>query len=390
MPSETRLPRLVYILGWISLFMDLSTEAMHSILPAFMVGVLGLSASEMGLVQGLGELTATLLQRLSGQLSDRWKNRRDLILLGYSLSALSKPLFACATGLGGLLFAQMSDRTGKGLRGAPRNAMLAAHVPAAQRGAAFGLRQGMDTVGALLGPVLMMLMLTQHLSVRLALGLCVIPALLCVLLIRVALPADPRPSPTVAPARPAAVASSPAFRRLLLITAGLSLARFSESFLILDLHDQGLALAHLPWLMVVMNGVYALLALPAGRLSDRWPRQRVLAASVLVLLCTELLLATSSSRAVLWLAAALWGVHLALSQGVLQALVADHSPAGQQGRAFGRYALVQGGALLLGNLALGELIDHAGWSLAMFSAALWAALTLLLIQRSSHLMQAPT
>ncbi len=389
MPPATRLPRLVYILGWISLFMDLSTEAMYSILPAFMAGVLGLSASEIGWVLGLGELTATSLQRLSGHLSDRWKNRRDLILIGYGLSALSKPLFALATGLGGILFAQISDRCGKGLRGAPRNAMLAAHVPPAQRGAAFGLRQGMDTIGALLGPLLMMLMLTEHLSVRLALGLCVLPALICVLLIRSALPADPLPRPVAAPARAPATPTRTAFRMLLLITAGLSLARFSESFLILDLHDQGLGLAHLPWLMVLMNGVYAVLALPAGRLSDRWPRRHLLAASVLVLLFAELLLAICHGRQVLWLAGALWGLHLALSQGVLQALVADHSPVDQQGRAFGSYALVQGGSLLLGNLLLGELIDHVGWSLAMFSAAFWAALTLLLILRYAHLMTPP-
>ncbi len=383
MPASAPLPRLVLTLGWISLFMDLSTEAINSILPAFMAGLLGLGASEIGLIQGLGELGSTVLQDFSGRLSDRLQRRRGLILLGYSLSALSKPLFALAHGLGGLLLAQVSDRSGKGLRDAPRNALLAAHILPQQRGAAFGLRQAMDTLGALLGPLSMMLMLSAlHLPMRLAMLVCFLPALMCVVLIIAALPQDPARQA----ARPAAPVAAPwaresGFQQLLFIAGALSLARFNEGFLILDLHDEGIRDAHLPWLMIIMNSVYALLALPAGKLSDRWPRPYLLAAAVALLLLATSLMAVHQGPFIVFIAGALWGAHLALSQGVMSALIADHSPEAHRAQAFGRYALVSGVALLIGNVLLGALIDHLGWGWAMLWAAIWSALSLLLILR---------
>ncbi len=388
-PARTRLPAAIWVLGFVSLLMDISSEMIHSLLPLFMVGTLGASALVVGLVEGLAEATALVVKVFSGVLSDWWGRRKGLAVAGYALGALSKPLFALAPGMGLVLTARLLDRVGKGIRGAPRDALVADIAPPAMRGAAFGLRQSLDTVGAFLGPLLAVgLMLLWANDFRAVFWVAVVPGLLAVAL----LVAGVRE-----PDRPAGQRRSNPIRRENLrrlgrgywwvvgVGAVFTLARFSEAFLVLRAEQSGVPLALVPLVMVAMNLVYAASAYPFGRLADRMDHRRLLALGLVVLIAADLVLASGTQWWTLLAGVALWGVHMGMTQGLLATMVADTAPADLRGTAFGFFNLVSGGALLLASVVAGLLWDRLGASFTFHAGAVFSALALggLLLQRGA-------
>lgn len=362
--------------------MDVSSEMIHSLLPVFLVGVLGAGAAVLGLVEGLGEVTASVSKLGSGWLSDRLGRRKTLTTAGYALSALSKPLFALAASPAWILVARTSDRIGKGIRGAPRDALIGDLAPADLRGAAFGLRQSLDTVGAFVGPLLALaLMLSFDGNFRLVFWLALVPGLIAVAILVFAVhePAQPQP----ARAARAVVdwrsltALGPAFWGVVGVGAVLTLARVSEAFLVLRAEGAGLPTALVPLTLIVMNAVYAGSAYPLGALSDRVDRWALLAAAFLVLLAADLVLASARELSAVMLGVALWGLHLGASQGLLATLVADAAPASVRGTAFGLFHLVTGVALLLASVVAGILWDAFGPAASFLASAAFTALGLL-------------
>ena len=359
-----RIPGAIWVLGFVSLLMDISSEMIHSLLPLFMVGSLGLSATAVGLIEGAAEATALIVKIFSGALSDHWGRRKPLALLGYGLGALSKPLFALAPGAGVVITARLSDRIGKGLRGAPRDALVADLAPPSLRGAAFGLRQSLDTVGAFLGPLLAAaLMLLWAGDFRAVFWVACLPALACVLLLALGV-REPAPAVAERRANPLSRAQlrqlGPAFWWVACLGALFTLARFSEAFLVLRAQQQGVPLAIVPLVMVAMNVVYAACAYPFGKLADRLPATQLLAASLLVLLAAQALLGWAQGWPWVLAGVALWGVHLGLSQGLLATLVAEVAPAGLRGTAYGFFNLFCGLAMLLSGGLAGWLWDGLG------------------------------
>lgn len=358
--AGVRLPRSIWALGFVSLFMDISSEMVHSLLPVFLVTVLGASAVTVGLIEGIGEATASISKLFSGWLSDRLGKRKALTVIGYSLGALSKPLFAVAPSASWVLFARFSDRIGKGIRGAPRDALVGDLAPPGLRGAAYGLRQSLDTVGAFAGPLLAMaLMALFSDDFRVVFWIAVVPGLAAVVILVFAV-REP------AHARPLAAARSPIHWRelgrlgslfwgVVAVGAVLTLARFSEAFLILRAESAGLPATLVPLVLVVMNVVYAASAYPMGALSDRLDRRLVLAAGFVVLILSDVVLAFAPGIWIVMIGVGLWGLHMGMTQGLLAALVADTVPAALRGTAFGLFNLASGIALLLANLIAGSL-----------------------------------
>ncbi len=380
-PAHGKLPAAIWVLGFVSLLMDISSEMIHSLLPLFMVGTLGASALVLGLVEGLAEATALVVKVFSGVLSDWWGKRKGLAVAGYALGALTKPLFALAPGMGLVLTARLLDRVGKGIRGAPRDALVADLAPPAMRGAAFGLRQSLDTVGAFLGPLLAVgLMLLWSNDFRAVFWVAVVPGLLAVAL----LVAGVRE-----PERPAGQRRSNPIRRENLrrldhgywwvvgVGAVFTLARFREAFLVLRAEQSGVPLALVPLVMVAMNGVYAASAYPFGRLADRMDHRTLLALGLAVLIAADLVLASGTHWATLLAGVALWGVHMGLTQGLLATMVADTAPADLRGTAFGFFNLVSGVALLLASVVAGLLWDRLGAAFTFYAGAGFSALGLL-------------
>ncbi|MFN9726544.1 MFS transporter [Acidovorax sp.] len=379
-PAPRRLPGSIWALGFVSLLMDVSSEMIHSLLPVFMVATLGVSMVTVGLIEGAAEATALIIKVFSGTLSDWWGRRKPLAVLGYGLGALSKPLFALATTAGWLLTARLMDRVGKGIRGAPRDALVADIAPPEQRGAAFGLRQSLDTVGAFLGPVLAIaLMLLWANDFRAVFWVAVIPAVLCVVLLVVGV-REPERAPGTHRTNPIRREN---LRRLgggywwvVALGATFTLARFSEAFLVLRLQQDGLALAWTPLVLIIMNAVYAAGAYPLGKLSDRVSHHRLLAAGLVVLIAADALLAWRGHGLVAWAGVALWGLHMAMTQGLLAAMIAHRAPADLRGTAFGMFNLVSGIALLLASGMAGLLWDQLGPSAAFFAGMGFGALAL--------------
>jgi MFS family permease len=389
MTSRPALPRSVVALGFVSLAMDLSSEMIHALLPLFMIGTLGLSVAAVGLIDGIAESTASITKVFSGWLSDRLGRRKPLILLGYGLAACSKPLFPLAAGAFPILAARFADRIGKGIRGAPRDALIADVTPGAIRGRAFGLRQSMDTAGAFAGPLLAIgLMLLLSNDIRSVFWIAVIPAAIAVLILLFAVeePAAAPDGPTRAPVRLADL------KRLdraywAVVGTGLlfTLARFSEAFLILKASDEGLPLWLAPAVLVVMNLVYSLAAYPAGIASDRIGTRGLLLASLAVLAAADLLLALIPGLAAAFAAIALWGLHMGLSQGLLSRLVADRSPEALRGSAFGLFNLASGIAMLAASVTAGLLWDGFGPAATFLAGAGFAAaaaIALLMVDRT--------
>lgn len=387
------LPRSVWALGLVSLLMDVSSEMIHSLLPLFLVTALGASALSVGIIEGVADATSSIVKLFSGTLSDRIGRRKPLALLGYGMAALTKPLFPLASSVSMVLAARFIDRIGKGIRGAPRDALIADLTPPEQRGAAYGLRQALDTVGAVLGPLAAMaLMALSSDDVRLVFWAAVVPALVCVAVLALGVrePPDIPKAHTGPPVwtRAGLAGLGRPFWLLVAVAVVMTLARFSEAFLLLRAQDAGLALALVPAVMVAMNVAYALTAYPVGALSDRIGRHGLLLAGFAVLTLSELALALADGPRLVFVGAALWGVHMGMTQGLLSALVADGAPADRRGTAFGVFNLAIGVALLAASVLAGALWSAVGpaatfWAGVGFSTA--ALLGLLLVRRGLHL-----
>ena len=383
MTHRPRIPAAVWALGFVSLLMDVSSELVHSLLPVFLVTALGASAFVVGLIEGFAEATALIVKVFSGALSDYWGRRKPLAVLGYSLGALSKPLFALATGSGLVLAARLIDRVGKGIRGAPRDALVADVTPPPVRGAAFGLRQALDTVGAFLGPLLAMgLMLAWANDFRAVFWVAIVPGFLAValLLFGVHEPERDRLARPVNPVQRAQLRRLPAaYWRVVGFGALFMLARFSEAFLVLRAQQGGLPIAFAPLVLIGMNAVYALAAYPFGRLSDRLPHRRLLVLGILTLVAADLCLAYSSDWAWVWAGISLWGLHLGMTQGLLARLVADTAPADLRGTAYGFFNLMGGLALLVASVLAGVLWDRLGAATTFLAGAGLSMLAILAV-----------
>jgi len=360
--------------------MDVSSEIIHSLLPVFMVTALGASALTVGLIEGAAEATALIVKVFSGVLSDYWGKRKPLALLGYGLGALSKPLFALASSAGLVLAARLIDRVGKGIRGAPRDALVADITPPEVRGAAFGLRQSLDTVGAFLGPLLAMgLMLLWANDFRAVFWVAILPGFLAVALLFFGVQEPERPPGHVAvnPIRRENLRRlSGAYWWVVAIGAAFTLARFSEAFLILRAQQGGLPIALTPLVLVGMNVVYALAAYPCGRLADGMSHGRLLAIGLVVLIAADMLLAYSNRWTWVWAGISLWGLHLGITQGLLATMVADTAPADLRGTAYGFFNLVSGVALLCASVLAGLLWDSFGAAQTFVAGAVFSALAL--------------
>ncbi|MEZ5887255.1 MAG: MFS transporter [Paracoccaceae bacterium] len=381
-----RLPVGVVALGFVSLFMDISSEMIHALLPLFLTGTLGATALAVGLIEGAGEGLAQVVKVFSGAWSDRIGRRKPLLMAGYGLAMLTKPFFALATGAGVVLGARLADRLGKGIRGAPRDALVADLVPPERRGEAYGLRQSMDTVGAFVGPLLAIgLMWLWQGDIRRVFWVAAVPALVAVAVLWVFVREPARPLvPMAAPPRFGRAqlrALGPAFFHVTLFGAALALARISEAFLILKASDAGLAALWAPAIFVVLNLVYGATAWPVGILSDRIGASGLLRLSILTLAAAHGLFALGGGLVAVFLGVALWGLHMGLSQGLLAALVARSAPAELRGTAFGLFNLVGGFATLLANAMAGAFWVEAGPVATFAVAGAGALLALLLAPR---------
>jgi MFS family permease len=376
------IPRTVWALGFVSLFMDVSSEMIHGLLPLFLTAGLGASVATVGLIDGIAEATASISKIFSGWVSDRIGRRKPLILLGYGLAALTKPLFPLAGSAATVLGARFADRIGKGLRGAPRDALIADVTPAALRGRAFGLRQAMDTAGAFAGPLIAVgLMLLLAGDMRAVFWFATIPAALAVLCVLAGVDDAPAaPEQTRAPIR---LADLRALGRPFWAVTGIglvfTLARFSEAFLVLRAAGEGLPLAYAPLVLVAMSLVYSLGAYPAGVLADRGRTRDLLAWGLAVLIAADALLAWGRGLVAVFAGIALWGAHMALTQGLLGKLVADAAPDRLRGSAFGLFYLVTGVAMLAASVVAGLLWDRLGPAATFLAGGGFAALALLLL-----------
>jgi len=381
--ARPAIPRGIWVLGFVSMLMDISSEMVHSLLPMFLVGSLGVSVLVVGLIEGLAEATALIVKVFSGSLSDYLGKRKGLAVLGYALGALSKPLFALSSGAGLVITARLIDRVGKGIRGAPRDALVADIAPPEVRGAAFGLRQSLDTVGAFTGPLLAVgLMLLWANDFRAVFWVAVIPGLLSVLLLMVGVTEPERHAnaPRTNPINRANMRRlSAAYWWVVGIGAVFTLARFSEAFLVLRAQQLGVAMAWVPLVMVAMNLVYAASAYPFGWLSDRVSHSRLLVAGLLVLILADAVLAVSTDWVSLLIGVALWGVHMGMTQGLLATMVADTAPADLRGTAFGLFNLVSGVAMLVASVVAGWLWETQGASFTFVGGAIFAVMALLFL-----------
>lgn len=383
---DRRLPVAIWALGFVSLLMDISSEMIHSLLPVFMVTVLGTSMWAVGLIEGAAEATALIIKVFSGVLSDYWGKRKPLAVLGYGLGAASKPLFALATSTGMVLAARLIDRVGKGLRGAPRDALVADLAPADMRGAAFGLRQALDTVGAFVGPLLAMgLMLLWTNDFRAIFWVALIPGFMAVVLLLFGVQEPERAQqakgvPRINPISRANLRRlSTPYWRVVIIGAVFTLARFSEAFLVLRALQGGLPVAYTPLVLIGMNLIYATGAYPFGKLSDRVSHATLLVWGLLVLIAADALLAASSQLSWVAVGIALWGLHMAMTQGLLATMVTDTAPPDLRGTAFGFFNLVSGLAMLLASTLAGVLWDRLGAPVTFAAGAAFSLATLALL-----------
>lgn len=386
MATDNRLlrqvPSGVWVLGFVSLLMDISSELIHSLLPLFLVTGLGANMLMLGLIEGAAEAAATFVKVFSGALSDYWGRRKPLALLGYSLGALSKPLFALASTANFVFTARLIDRLGKGIRGAPRDALIADLTPRHLHGAAYGLRQALDAVGAFLGPVLaVVLMLILSNDFRAVFWFATVPAVLCLglLIFGVKEPAKAQHHERRNPiSRKQLRTLSASYWYVVVLGAFFTLARFSEAFLIMRAQTGGLDLAWTPLVLIVMNLAYACFAYPFGALSDTWSHNSLLALGLLVLMGADVLLASSNHGPALWIGVGLWGLHMALTQGLLSSMVANTAPAALRGTAFGFFNLCSGVTILLASVLAGWLWHGFGPE-ATFTCGAWISATTLII-----------
>lgn len=375
--ARPKLPRTVWVLGFVSLFMDLSSEIYHSLLPAFVTIALGLPATALGAIDGIAEATANFGKLFSGRLSDRSDKRKPWIMAGYGLAALSKPLFPLASGAATLIAARFTDRVGKGIRGSPRDAMIADETPPEMRGRAFGLRQALDTAGALLAPLVAITLMALFLGdIRSVFWVAVIPGACSFLLATFALrEPEHHSAPRKKPPLFAGFGElDPETKRLIAVGFLFTLARFSEAFLILRGIEIGLTEALSPLTLALFNLAYVALAYPIGSLSDRMSPRMILMAGIGVLIAGNIVLAMSGSYAGLIVGVSLWGAHMALTQGIFSRMIADSAPEQLRATSFGAFWFVSGIASLLASLGAGLLWDREGSSATFLTSAAVAAL----------------
>lgn len=382
----SRIPRGVWVVGGVSMLMDISSESIHSLLPLFMVTTLGTSVLVIGLIEGLAEATALFIKVFSGAISDYLGKRKGLALLGYGLGALSKPFFALASSSGMVLGARLMDRAGKGIRGAPRDALVADITPPELRGAAYGLRQSMDTTGAFLGPLLAVgLMLLLHNDFRAVFWIALIPGFLSVALLYFGLK---EPKTPVEHKRTNPIKRENLTRLgkscwwVIGLGAVFTLARFSEAFLVLRAQQSGVPLALIPLVMVVMNVIYSFSAYPFGKLSDGMSHTRLLQWGLVVLIAADVVLALSTHWTGIIVGVALRGMHMGMTQGLLAAMVAKTAPADLRGTAFGLFSLVSGVGLLMASVGAGAIWELWGAEYTFYAGAVICLLTLLYLRKT--------
>jgi MFS family permease len=378
-----QIPGSIWALGFVSLLMDVSSEMIHSLLPLFMVSALGATAFTVGMIEGGAEATALIVKVFSGVLSDYLGKRKWLAVAGYALGAITKPLFALATTTGLIMSARIMDRVGKGIRGAPRDALVADIAPPHLRGAAFGLRQSLDTVGAFMGPLIATgLMLLWANDFRAVFWVAVIPAFLAVALLIFGVQ-EPERSADAKPVNPIRRKNlkrlGGAYWWVVAIGAIFTLARFSEAFLVLRAQQSGMALALVPLVMMLMSVVYAASAYPFGKLSDSMSHMKLLVLGLLVLIVADLVLAYSNHWSMVLLGVSLWGLHMGMTQGLLATMVADVAPADLRGTAFGFFYLMSGIAMLLASALAGLLWDQLGAEFTFYAGAIFCLIVLAVI-----------
>lgn len=376
----SKLPLAIWAMGLGSLCMDTSSELIHSLLPAFMTSVLGCSILTVGIIEGVAEATASICKVFSGALSDYLGKRKLLMVFGYSLAALTKPLFPLATSVNLVFTARFFDRVGKGIRGAPRDALIADITQPELRGSAYGLRQGLDSIGACLGPLLALILVSNFLfSLRTAMWFATIPAVMAVALLTVFVrepqaTAKPR---SKSPLKLSQIKRLPSHYWIAVLLGGsFTMARFSEAFLILRAKDLGIAIGYLPIVMIVMNVFYAACAYPAGKLADRINARVLLLGGLGLLILADILLAAAMEPTTLYIGAALWGLHMAATQGLFSKIVADAAPSDMRGTAFGVFNLVSGIALLLASSIAGALWSTFGAPTTFIYGAAFATITI--------------
>lgn len=378
-----RIPSGVWVLGVVSMLMDVSSEMIHSLLPLFMVMTLGTSTVAVGLVEGLAESLALVVKVFSGTLSDYLGKRKGLALFGYALGALTKPLFALAPGIGMVLTARLLDRVGKGVRGAPRDALVADIAPPHLRGAAFGLRQALDTVGAFLGPLVAVgLMLLWANDFRAVFWVAVIPGLMAVALLAFGVqePVHRQTDKRTNPIRGETLRRlGSAYWWVVGIGSVFTLARFSEAFLVLCAQQGGISIALVPLVMVAMNLIYASSAYPFGKLSDTMSHTRLLTLGLIVLIAADLILAISDHWGLVLLGVVLWGLHMGMTQGLLVTMIANTSPANLRGTAYGFFNLASGLAMLVASVLAGFLWDQFGAPFTFYAGALFCGCAIVLV-----------
>ncbi len=391
----TKIPTGIWALGFVSMFMDISSELVHALLPALYLS-LGVSMAMVGIIEGIAEATAAITKVFSGAISDWLGKRKLLAVIGYGLAALTKPLFPLADSVAVIFTARFIDRIGKGIRGAPRDALIADITPAEVRGAAYGLRQSLDAAGGFLGPILAItLMYLLSDNITLTLWYAVIPAALCMgfLIFGVKEPENITSSRTKGkknglPLNRADIAQlNGRYWLVVMIGALFSLARFSVAFLALRAMELGLPIGLSPLVLILMGIVFSLSSYPVGVLADQMDRRKLLALGFVALIIADLMLANASSYGLALAGVAVWGIHLGLTQGLLSTLVADCAPDHLRGTAFGIFNLANGIALLIASLVAGSLWQLIGASMTFFTGAAFAATALILLLvsfRSRH------
>ena len=376
--TKARLPRAIWALGFVSLLMDVSSELVHSLLPIFMVTTLGASTTSLGLLEGLAEGTAAISKMFSGVISDWLGKRKIVAVIGYGLSAITKPFFPLAHSVEWVFAARIIDRVGKGIRGAPRDALIGEITPPELRGAAYGLRQSLDTAGAFVGPGLAIaLMLIFAGNIRSVYWFAILPAFLCVALLIFGVQEPERKKNGkverfVINRHELANLGRP-YWSVVLVGSVLTLARFSEAFLILRAQSVGISPTWVPLVVVVMSLVYAFAAYPAGILSDRMDRRFILMIGAGVLILADLVLAFAPGIWMVILGVGLWGLHMGLSQGLLATLIADTTPEEWRGTAFGMFNFIGGFTLLAASAIAGYLWDKSGPEATFLASAVFTS-----------------
>jgi len=379
--AKTRLPSGIWVLGFVSLLMDVSSEMIHSLLPVYLLSVLGVSAVTIGFIEGAAKATAEITKVFSGVLSDYLGKRKGLTLLGYGLGAVTKPMFALAPSVGWILTARLTDRVGKGIRGAPRDALIADLVPVSMRGAAYGLRQSLDTFGAFAGPLIAIgLMLLWANDYQAVFWVAVIPAALAVGLLFFGVH-EPERAVTKTRSNPISREGlrqlDQAYWWVVILGAVFTLARFSEAFLLLRAESNGLAIAWMPMIFVMMNAAYAVSAYPFGKLADRVNHRYLLMIGLCLLIVADIILALGEHWLWTLLGSMIWGLHMGMTKGLLATMVANTAPASLRGTAFGFFNLASGISLLIASVLAGILWQYAGPALTFYAGAGFCVVTLI-------------